>query len=214
MEGVERKMRRNKHKLLRKILLIVLSHFYDKKYLTGKYFDNEMTGYYWAIKSLFYQKILRFNPHVPWPISPFQVISNPKNIVFDPDDLMIFQFKGCYFQNFDAKIIIGNGTWIGPNVGLITSNHDVHNLERHRKGENIVIGKNCWIGMNSVILPGVELGDNTIVAAGSIVGKNRKFRIGNSIIAGNPAQIVYSIRKEVKCSPKTGQGNKEGNGLP
>jgi acetyltransferase-like isoleucine patch superfamily enzyme len=55
-------------------------------------------------------------------------------------------------------------------------------------GKDVIIGKKCWIGMNSVILPGVCLGDHTIVGAGSVVTKS--FPDGNCIIAGNPARII------------------------
>ncbi len=51
-----------------------------------------------------------------------------------------------------------------------------------------MIGEKSWIGMNSMILPGVSLGPNTIVGAGSVVTKS--FIDGNCIIAGNPARII------------------------
>lgn len=58
-------------------------------------------------------------------------------------------------------------------------------------GKDVVIGSNCWIGMNAVILPGVVLGDRTIVGAGGIVTKS--FPNGHCIIAGNPAKIIRTI---------------------
>ena len=57
--------------------------------------------------------------------------------------------------------------------------------------EDIVLGEQCWIGMNSVILPGVKLGIHTIVGAGSVVTKS--FEDGFCIIAGNPAKIIRKI---------------------
>lgn len=78
-------------------------------------------------------------------------------------------------------------------MGLITTNHKKENLDEHEKGKNIVIGEKCWIGMNAVLLPGVVLGDNTIVGAGSVVTKS--FPQGSCVIAGNPAQIVKTINK-------------------
>ena len=120
-------------------------------------------------------------------------ISNPDNIEFDPDDLCNFQNSGIYFQNFSAKIILKKGCLISPNVGLITANHDIiesntyHELS-HKEGKDIVIGENCWVGMNSVILPGVVLGRNTIVGAGSVVTKS--FTDGHIVIAGVPAKVI------------------------
>lgn len=104
---------------------------------------------------------------------------------------MMFQGQGKYFQAQDAKIIIGRGTYIANNVGIITTNHDINNLDRHDPGKNIKIGEKCWIGMNSMILPGVHLGSGTIVGAGSVVTKS--FLQGNIIIAGNPAKIIRTI---------------------
>ena len=91
----------------------------------------------------------------------------------------------------DGKIVIGEGTYIAPNVGIITTNHDLNNPDEHLGGEDVLIGKQCWIGMNSVILPGVVLGDHTIVGAGSIVTKS--FHEGNCVIAGNPARKIKEL---------------------
>lgn len=54
-----------------------------------------------------------------------------------------------------------------------------------------MIGDKCWIGMNSVILPGVVLGDNTIVGAGSVVTKS--FENGHCVVAGNPAKLIKRL---------------------
>lgn len=64
--------------------------------------------------------------------------------------------------------MIDNGTYIAQNVGLITANHDFEDLDNHLNSKDVIIGQKCRIGMNSVILPGVILGDHTIVGAGSI----------------------------------------------
>ena len=83
---------------------------------------------------------------------------NPNNIVFDKNDIHIFQSPGTYFNNFSAVIYLGRGVYIAPNVGIITANHDIKNLKSHVPGKDVKIGNYSWIGMNSVILPGVELG--------------------------------------------------------
>lgn len=83
-------------------------------------------------------------------------------------------------------IHIGDNTWILANVMILA--HD------YCRGENGIgklfdtyIGKNCVIGINSVILPGVKLGDSVVVAAGSIVTKDIP---SNSMVAGNPAKVI------------------------
>lgn len=177
------------------IIKLLVPIFYNKKYLCGKYFDNnKVDGWIWALKGIWYQRILGFNRNIPWMVSPKLTISSKKNIYFHPNSINNFQSPGCYFQNSKGKIYICNNVFIAPNVGLITVNHNLKNLDIHDKAKNIIIGKNCWIGMNSVLLPGVKLGRNTIVGAGSIVTKS--FRQGNVVIAGNPARIIKYLEKE------------------
>lgn len=168
--------------------------FYTKKYLEGRWFEESLEGYKWCWKNFINQKIFRINSSVPWTVSSKIVIGNAENLIFDMDDLNNFQHFGCYFQNYNAKIYIGKGTYIAPNVGIITENHDYQNLDLHFPAKDVVIGEKCWIGMNSVILPGVELADNTIVGAGSIVTKS--FLNKNCIIAGNPAKIIKKLEVE------------------
>lgn len=170
---------------------IFFSLFFNKKYLQGKHFDNSISGWKWAWRSLLWQKLLGFNRQIPWPVSPFITIHNKNNVQFHVNDINNFQTFGNYFQNFSAKIIIGTGTWIAPNVAIITANHDINNVNRHQAGKDVVIGENCWIGINTIILPGVQLGNHTIVGAGSVVTKS--FLEGNVIIAGNPAKIIKKI---------------------
>lgn len=171
---------------LRPVLILFLSVFYDRKYLQGKHFNPYFKGFVWAFKSIWTKNILRLSTPLPWPSAISCYVSNPKNIFFNNDDLNNFQSPGTYFQNFKACIYIGKGTYIGPNVGLITANHNFEDLDMHAEGEDIVIGERCWIGMNAVILPGVELGECTIVAAGAVVAKS--FPNGHVVIGGVPAR--------------------------
>lgn len=181
-------------KLLILFTKVIYIFFYKKEYLKGKYFDKSDDGWFWVLKGIWFQKILGFNRFIPWPVSHNCLISNYKNLVFHFDSMNNFQSPGCYFQNFNGKIFICKNVFIAPNVGLITANHDLNDLSKHLKGKNIVIGSNSWIGMNSVLLPGVRLGPNTIVGAGSIVTKS--FREGNIIIAGNPAKIIKRLNND------------------
>ncbi|MES2276350.1 MAG: DapH/DapD/GlmU-related protein [Bacteroidota bacterium] len=166
--------------------------FFEKKYLRGKYFDSNYQGWKWVFRSIITQKILGNNRHVKWPVSNGIAIDNPNGIYFDPDDLNNFQHFGCYYSNTNGGIItIGKGTWIAPNVGIVTTNHKIGNLSSHEPPDNVTIGLDCWIGMNAVILPGVVLGNKTIVGAGSVVTKS--FPDGNCVIVGNPAKLVKKL---------------------
>jgi len=164
---------------------------YDRKYLKSKNFTFKGIGWRWLVSDFFFQKIMNINANVPWPVSPRNIVGDYRNIVFDNDDLNNFQSAGIYFQAVGAKLVIGKGTWIGPNVGLITSNHDIKDPSARAAGKDVIIGEQCWIGMNAVILPGVVLGPHTVVGAGSIVTKS--FPDGYCVIAGNPAKTIKTI---------------------
>ena len=172
------------------ILRIIGPILFDKKIFKGRHFKTN-EGWAWILKALWRQKILGFNRKIPWPIHHSTMISNYRKIFFDINDLNNFQSGGCYFQNFSGNIFLGKGVYIAPNVGIITSNHDLHNLDEHQFGKDVIIGERSWIGMNSMILPGVELGEKTIVGAGSVVTKS--FKGGYCVIAGNPARLIKKI---------------------
>lgn len=176
-------------KIIKKIMTSFLGVFYDKKYLKGKFFDEKRMGFLWALKSLpRLGKLKRQN--ITWPVGKNTTVLNGHNIFFDPSSINIFQQHGCYYQAF-SKIIIGKDVWIAQNVGIITANHDLKNPEKHSVGKDVLIGDRCWVGMNSVILPGVILGENTVVGAGSVVTKS--FPEGHCVIVGNPATKLKDI---------------------
>lgn len=143
-----------------------------------------------TLKYLFWQKILGFNRAAYWPMHFTSTVVNPEN-VFAGVDVSPGYSPGCYIQAI-GKVYIGNYTQIGPNVGIISANHELYDTRNHVK-KLTRIGDYSWIGMNSVILPGVTLGDFTIVAAGSIVSKS--FEEGYCVIGGNPARILKQLDK-------------------
>ena len=170
--------------------------FYDKKYLVGKWFsrDGFTKGWQQVLNCWYGQKVKGINKHVPWPVPESVQVGNPDNIEFNPDDMDNFWSVGCYFQALGAKLIIKKGTIIAPGVGLITANHDLNNYLQSQEGKPVIIGENCWIGMNAVILPGVELGDHTIVGAGAIVTKS--YPEGYCVLVGNPARPIKKVVKD------------------
>ena len=105
----------------------------------------------------------------------------------------VFINSGCKFQD-QGGVYIGENSLIGHNVVLATLNHDVdpyHRSDLHPKP--IHIGKRVWVGSGTIILPGVSIGDNSIVGAGSIVTKDVP---PNAIVAGNPAKFIKNIEKK------------------
>lgn len=102
----------------------------------------------------------------------------------------VFINSCCRFQD-NGGIEIGDKTMIGPNVSIVTVNHDINPETRiNATPKPVKIGKNVWIGADCTILPGVTIGDNSIIGAGSVVTKNVP---NNVIVAGNPAKVIKEI---------------------
>lgn len=104
----------------------------------------------------------------------------------------VFVNNGCTFMD-RGGITLEEGVFIGPNVNLITENHAEEPELRHNVyGRPILIRRNAWIGACSVVLPGVTIGENAIVGAGSVVTHDVP---ADTIVAGNPARVIRPIRK-------------------
>lgn len=93
----------------------------------------------------------------------------------------------------DTHIYVGDDTMIGPNVTLATAGHPVL-PELREKGyqynESVRIGKNCWLGAGVIVLPGVSIGDGTVVGAGSVVPRDLP---ANVVAVGNPCRVLRPI---------------------
>lgn len=117
-----------------------------------------------------------------------------KNISIDDDVYINF---GCVILDC-AEVTIGSHTLIGPNVGIYAANHSLDVEERIHGGccgKPIHIGKNVWLGGDVKIVPGVTIGDNTIIGTGSIVTKDIP---SNVIAVGNPCKIIRKITDKDK----------------
>jgi acetyltransferase-like isoleucine patch superfamily enzyme len=139
------------------------------------------------------QKVLGKHEGVYWPVHHSSKINQYKQIVIGVETSPGYE-PGCYIQGI-GKVFIGDYTQIAQNVGIISSNHDVYDNSIHHH-EEVRIGSYCWLGMNSVVLPGVTLGDFTIVGAGAVVTKS--FPQGYCVVAGNPAKVIKELEKD-KC---------------
>ena len=88
-----------------------------------------------------------------------------------------------------AKVEFGDNVFIAPNCGFYTAGHPI-DVEQRNKGleyaKPIKVGDNVWIGGNVVVLPGVTIGNNCVIGAGSVVTKNVP---ANTVAVGNPAKI-------------------------
>ncbi|WP_317418213.1 sugar O-acetyltransferase [Phocaeicola coprophilus] len=105
----------------------------------------------------------------------------------------------CHFQD-QGGITLGDNCLVGHNVVFATLNHGFAPEERQSMlPAPIVVGRNVWIGSNSTILQGVTIGDNSIIAAGSVVTKDVP---ANAIVAGVPARFIRSISPEEEKQQK------------
>lgn len=102
----------------------------------------------------------------------------------------VFVNHACTFLDLGG-ITVEDDVQIGPKVNLITENHPVDPSKRkHLDLKSITIKRNAWIGAAATILPGVTIGENSIVAAGAVVNKDVP---ANTIVGGIPAKIIRAI---------------------
>lgn len=109
-----------------------------------------------------------------------------------------------FYANFDCifldvnTITIGDNVMFGPRVGLYTAGHPIDKdirITGLEYGLPITIGNNVWIGGNVVVMPGVHIGNNTIIGSGSVVTKDIPSDV---IAAGNPCKVIRKITTEDK----------------
>jgi acetyltransferase-like isoleucine patch superfamily enzyme len=177
---------------MKKLIKKTIKEFFIK-FFFPKIYETSNTAAPIKFSTFFYQKILGINRKAYWPVHFTSKVSGVENILIGIGTAPGLS-PGCYIQGI-GKIYIGDYTIIAPNVGIISANHNIHDYRKHEKSI-VKIGKYCWIGMNSVILPGVTLGDHTIVAAGSVVTKS--FPDGYCVIGGTPAKILKKLNPN-KC---------------
>ena len=93
----------------------------------------------------------------------------------------------------DTHIYVGDYTMLGPNVTLATAGHPIYPPLREKGYQYNIpvhIGRNCWLGAGVIVMPGVTIGDNTVIGAGSIVTKDIP---ANVVAVGNPCRVLRPI---------------------
>ena len=107
-----------------------------------------------------------------------------------------------FFANYNctildvAKVVIGDNCQLAPNVSIYTAGHPLHPDTRntaYEYGIAVTIGDNVWVGGNTVICPGVHIGSNTVIGAGSVVTKDIPDWV---VAAGNPCRVIRKITED------------------
>ena len=113
-------------------------------------------------------------------------------------------FGSYVYANFnltmvdDTHIYVGDYTMFGPNVTVATAGHPILPALREQVYQYnfpVRIGRNCWIGAGVVIVPGVTIGENTVIGAGSLVTKDIP---ANVVAVGNPCRVLRTINEHDK----------------
>ena len=115
-----------------------------------------------------------------------------KNVVIRPTSIIFAEPSG-----YTGKINIEDNCLLGSGVHIYASNHNFYNTkvdiyyQGQQEGKDVILRGGCWIGANSIILPGVTVGKNSVVGAGSIVTKDVP---DFCVVAGNPAKVIKYIK--------------------
>ena len=102
---------------------------------------------------------------------------------------------GCVMLDV-GRIVIGDHVMFGPNVSIYTAGHPLHADSRNsgwEYGIGVTIGNSVWIGGQTVLMPGVTIGDRTVIGAGSVVTKDIPSDV---VAAGNPCRVIREITEE------------------
>ena len=132
-----------------------------------------------------------------------------ENCYIEPPFQSNFGGRHCHFGNNvyanfnftavdDTHIYVGDNTMFGPNVTIATAWHPILPSLRekgYQYNAPVHIGKNCWLGASVIVLPGITIGDNVVIGAGSVVTKN----IPSDVVAvGNPCKVLRSVNERDK----------------
>jgi acetyltransferase-like isoleucine patch superfamily enzyme len=174
-------------KIIRKFLKLISYHYY--KFLIHIFYPQKgelvnLSPY--IIKGyILPQKILNINGcrNIPWPVHFTSHVSGNLKVgrITTPG-----MMPGIYVNGVNG-IFFGDNVYMGPGVKIMSANHNPTDYKKHLKSDPIRIGNNVWIGADAIILPGVTIGDDVIIGAGSIVTNDIQ---SNCIVAGNPARFI------------------------
>ncbi len=166
------------------IVIITKLPFFDFIRETGDY-QAKVNFEYW-----FKQKVLNWggNKAAYWPVHWTSKVYNADKITVGVDAYPGYN-GGAYITGVGG-LEIGNYCVFAKNIVIVTANHSLYDSRIHIP-QPVKIGDYCWMGAGAKIMPGVVLGDYTIVAAGCVVTKS--FSEGYCVLAGVPAKVIKKL---------------------
>jgi acetyltransferase-like isoleucine patch superfamily enzyme len=160
---------------------------YEKLFSWLRFFYPDAKGisYLFLLYYLVPQKVFRVNGRVPWPVHFTSRVLYHKRIHVGNRSAPGIN-ANCYVQG-RCGITIGHNFRMGPGSGLISANHVLSDYDTWEQTNPLTIGDNVWIGMNTVVLPGITIGSNVVIGANSVVDKTIP---DNSLVLGNPCKVI------------------------
>ena len=137
-----------------------------------------------------FQRIFGINKNVAWSVHYTSLILSPEKIKIGKNVAYSFAVSGGLYIQAKNGIEIGDDVLIAPGVKIVSTNHDEVTFNATEEPP-IVIGDHCWLGSNSIILPGVTLGKHVIVGAGAVVTKSFPDGV---ILGGVPAKVIRKVK--------------------
>lgn len=162
---------------------------------------NKLVGLFpesrcFKLKSYIYRKLCNFDiAHDVRLFSSFKILG-VKNIIIGSNTFIGFQ--SLIMGGSDTCVEIGSNVDISSRVSIITGTHEIdyegERIAGKGLGKNITIKNGAWIGFGVIIMPGVTIGEKSIVAAGSVVIKDV---FPNTMVAGNPAIFKKDLKNDL-----------------
>jgi len=143
------------------------------KYINFTKKDLRAIGLGTILVNFIVQKIFRVNKSIPFMLHYTSRVNDPKGISIEDssESNTVYQCfassNGCYMNAYNG-IKVAINVMLASGVKLISANHDFKDRAKHIKTNPIILEENVWLGVNVVILPGVKIGKNSIVGAGSV----------------------------------------------
>ena len=181
---------------------------YRRDHQMPYYTDESVIKEQLALKKIIreYNTVMPFDPERGMQLLDLTGMQHGKGVYFEPPFHCEYGSHITVGENFYAnvgcvmldvaKITIGSNVMFGPNVSIYTAGHPIHPDSRnsgYEYGIAVTIGDNVWIGGNCVILPGVNVGNDVVIGAGSVVTKDIPDRV---CAAGNPCRVIREITEE------------------